>query len=116
MAKAKKQEQINETTEYKTPNQDSVEKERFVANDRLQTFYNEAYIQERDRLNAMFGRLDTYPVVEEKVIYRDPDLTNYVPLQQYKKKKKCAATLGILFGIAAVAAIVFALLYFKVFG
>ena len=116
MCKSKKEVTTTEpTTEYKTPNQqESVEKERFVANEKLQTFYNEAYIGERDRLNAMFGRLDTYPVVEEKIIYRDPDLTNYVPVVEYKKKKKGVVALGILFGIAAAAAIVFALLFFNV--
>ena len=110
MAKANKNDTYIEPTEYKTPEQEAVEKERFVTSEKLQTFYNEAYINERDRLNAMFGRLDTYPVVEEKIVYRDPDLTNYVHISQYKKKKSAATALGILFGIAAAAAVVLAIL------
>lgn len=112
MAKANKNETYIEPTEYKTPEQQSVEKERFVTNEKLQTFYNEAYINERDRLNAMFGRLDTYPVVEEKIVYRDPDLSSYVHVSQYQKKKRSATVWGVLFGFAAVAAAVFAVLYF----
>ena len=86
--------------------------ERFIPDDKLQSYYNEAYINERDRLNAMFGRLDTYPVVEEKIVYRDPDLTGYVPVEKYNKKKRCATAMTVLFVLALAAAIVFAVLKF----
>ena len=113
----KKEEQMKiaaENAQEQTQEQQAFDpaRDRFIPDEKPQAFYNEAYISERDRLNAMFGRLDTYPVVEEKIIYRDPDLSEYVPMSVYKKKSRAASALGILFGIAAVAAVVFALLAF----
>ena len=87
---------------------------RFIPDDKLQSYYNEAYIGERDRLNAMFGRLDTYPVVEEKIVYRDPDLSGYVPKEKYDKKKRCCVAMTVLFFLALGAAIAFAVLKFLV--
>ena len=114
MSKKKKQavvepvEQINEApaTEQKDA--------RFIPDEKLQSYYNEAYINERDRLNAMFGRLDTYPVVEEKIVYRDPDLSGYVPKEKYDKKKRCCVAMTVLFFLALGAAIAFAVLKFLV--
>ena len=79
----------------------------------LQAYYNSAYLAERDRLNAMFGKIDTFDA-PERVIYKDVDLSKYVSIEKYNKKKRCCVALGILFGLALVAAVVFALLYFKV--
>ena len=88
------------------------ENDRFIPDEKLQAYYNDAYISERDRLNSMFGRIDTYPVVEEKIVYRDPDLTEYVHVSQYKKKSRAAAVLGVLFAIAAIGCGILAYLAF----
>lgn len=111
MSRRKKEQQqvAEENVQAKTP---EAENDRFITDEKLQAYYNDAYIGERDRLNSMFGRIDTYPVVEEKIIYRDPDLTEYVPIKKYKKKSCAAAVLGILFGIAAIACAVLAYLHF----
>lgn len=98
--------------EETAPVQEKKTDDKFLPDEKLQAYYNDAYIGERDRLNSMFGRIDTYPVVQEKIVYRDPDLTAYVPVEEFKKKKKCAAFLGVLFGVALVAAAVFACLFF----
>ena len=108
-----KKKNIPENENAQKPTGSESDKERYVLSEKLQTFYNEAYINERDRLNAMFGRLDTYPVVEEKVIYKEADLSKYVPIEQYRKKKVAATVLGILFGAALIAAAVFAVLFFS---
>ena len=99
--KEEKKAVAEENVQAKAPEADN---DRFIPDEKLQAYYNDAYISERDRLNAMFGRIDTYPVVEEKIVYRDdPDLTEYVHVSQYKKKSRAAAVLGILFAIAAIA-------------
>ena len=84
---------------------------RIITDEKLQSYYAEAYINERERLNAMFGRLDTYPTaaVQEKIVYRDPDLSEYIPVAEHKqkmKKKNLFVGLTIAFGAIAVAAIV----------
>lgn len=104
--------EIPVAAEETAPVQEKRTDDRFLPDEKLQAYYNDAYINERDRLNSMFGRIDTYPVVQEKIVYRDPDLTNYIPVQEYKKKKRCATCLGVFFGIALVAAAVFAFLFF----
>lgn len=80
---------------------------RYVTDEKLQSYYAEAYINERERLNAMFGRLDTYPTAttKEKIVYRDPDLSEYVHVNEYKKlkkKKNIAAAFAIIGWVAAV--------------
>ena len=86
--------------------------ENTLSSAELQTYYNEAYINERERLNSMFGRIDTYPIVEKEIVYRDPDYTNYVPRAKYKKKSVAAGVLGVLFAIATIGAGVLAYLHF----
>ena len=113
----KKEAKMNETnvenTEETVNAAQETPRDRFISDEKLQAFYNDAYINERDRLNAMFGRIDSaYPIVEEKIVYRDPDLSEYVHVSKYKKKSVAAAVLGVLFGIAAIAAGVLAYLHF----
>lgn len=112
---AKKDKNVSmETTEQQAAPQQQVPQQtdpRMITDEKLQSYYAEAYINERERLNAMFGRLDTYPTnaVQEKIIYRDPDPAEYVPMAEYKKmrkKKNLFLGLTIAFGAIAVAAIV----------
>ena len=85
--------------------------------DHLQSFYNEAYINERERLNAMFGRLDVYPITpKERIVYAEPDMKNYVTMAKYKKLKKGLKILGIALVCALLLATAFALVAFHVFG
>ena len=93
-------------------NNNGYTQESVISPAELQTYYSEAYINERERLNSMFGRLDTYPIVEKEIVYRDPDYTNYVPIKKYKKKCAAATVLGILFAIATLGAGFLAYLYF----
>lgn len=110
----KKKKNLQEQTEPQVKEQEQVAPNHdigFIPNEQLQTYYNEAYINERERLNAMFGRIDA-PVIKKEIIYRDPDLSEYVHISKYKKKARCATVLGILFAIATVAAGVLAYLKF----
>lgn len=76
----------------------------FIPNEKLQAFYNDAYINERDRLNAMFGRIDTYPIVNERIVRVKPDPGEYVPIAEYRKKRRVAWVLGALCLILAIGA------------
>lgn len=109
----KKKKNLQEQTEPQVKEQVAPQQHdaSFIPNEQLQTYYNEAYINERERLNAMFGRIDA-PVIKKEIIYRDPDLSEYVHISKYKKKATCAAVLGMLFAIATVAAGVLAYLKF----
>ena len=102
-----------ENIEPQVVEQAPVHNERFIPNEKLQAYYNEAYINERERLNSMFGRIDV-PIVKKEIIYRDPDLSEYVHISKYKKKSRAAAALGILFAIATIGAAVLAYLHFFV--
>ena len=117
MSKKKKAEdvRIEETKQTVQPVAEQKATEpKFVPDDKLQSYYSEAYVRERDRLNAMFGRLDTYPIVEEKIVTREPDYSQYVRKEEYNKKKKCCTAMTVLFVLSLVAAIVFACLKFLV--
>jgi hypothetical protein len=93
-----------------TRESDAVDKQMNA--DRLQAFFNDAYISERERLDSMFGKLDLFPAPEQKIVYRDPDPSLYVPVKNYKKKAKTATAFIILFLIALIAAGVLAYLKF----
>ena len=76
----------------------------------MEEYYNIAYAKERKRLNELFGRIDygyvpEEPTVVERVVYKDPDLSAYVPVEKYKKKKRIAGffiATTVIFGVAAI--------------
>ena len=80
----KKKKNLQEQTEPQVKEQVAPQQHdaSFIPNEQLQTYYNEAYINERERLNAMFGRIDA-PVIKKEIIYRDPDLSEYVHISKY---------------------------------
>ena len=62
----------------------------------MEEYYNIAYAKERKRLNEMFGRIDygyypDEPTTVEKIVYKEPDKSKFVPVAKYNKKKR---TLG----------------------
>ncbi|MCR4662223.1 MAG: hypothetical protein K5765_09550 [Clostridia bacterium] len=86
-----------------------------LAKEHLQVYYDNAYLAERERLDSIFGPLelfDTAKEVKEKIVYKDPDLTNYVEKKLYNKQKKRSIFWCITTCCFLVAAVVFAVLYF----
>ena len=103
--------------EYVTPveeNKPVVEERKNIDETELQSYYNDAYIKERERLNAMFGRVDTYPVVQKEVVYKEkePDYSKYVTMDKYKKESRAVGWLAFFFTVAALAAIALAVIHF----
>lgn len=61
----------------------------------MEEYYNIAYAKERKRLNEMFGRINygyypDEPTTVEKIVYKEPDMKKFVPVEKYKKKKRTA--------------------------
>lgn len=96
-------------------NQTQYDRNDKLAKEHLQAYYDKAYLAERDRLDAIFGPLELFDRtkdVVEKVVYKDPDLTNYVEKVKFNKQKKKTAFFVCLSIIAIIAAVVFAVLFF----
>lgn len=59
----------------------------------MEEYYNIAYAKERKRLNEMFGRINygyypDEPTTVEKIVYKEPDKSKFVPVEKYNKKKR----------------------------
>lgn len=70
--------------------------------DELQIYYNDAYLREKQRFNDIFGIIEHE---EEKPKEEAPsvDLSEYVPIAEYKKVKKKLRGYRIAFWVTFVA-------------
>lgn len=89
----------------------------FAPSDELQLYYNDAYMNERERFNNIFGVIEEDALAPKQVetVYVEPSPEKFVDIKQYKKAKRSRGFFVFTTLIFAAAAVVFALKYFNVF-
>ena len=85
----------------------------------MEEYYNIAYAKERKRLNEMFGRINygyypDEPTTVEKIVYKEPDMKKFVPMEKYKKKKRTAGFFIFTTILFLLTTAFFALEYFGI--
>ncbi len=93
------------------------QKLHFGPSDELQSYYNDAYMKERERFNNLFGVIEEDALAPSKVetVYVEPSPEKYVTVEDYKKTKRLSGFFIFTTVIFAAAAIVLALKFFQVF-